>query len=236
MSWRTNRVVLLLRNVGRASGLNRHMAKLLGGEGYENRFQAEMLAAITPGSCVWDVGANVGLYSRQFSDIAGPTGRVFAFEPSPHNLRCLKEAVTSLENVTIVPVALGDREGVVAFEQGADALGATSRIVAGGAGKPSGKAIAVSLASGDHLIASGSVGIPNVIKIDTEGFELDVLRGLRQTLKNPSLRVLCIEVHFGLLEARGLPNAPADIEKLLAGAGFSIGWADASHIVATRVE
>jgi hypothetical protein len=87
-------------------------------------------------------------------------------------LRCLKEAVTSLENVTIVPVALGDREGVVAFEQGADALGATSRKVAGGAGKPSGKATAVSLASGDHLIASGS----------------------------------------------------------------SIGWADVSHIVATRVE
>jgi FkbM family methyltransferase len=234
MSWRTNRAVLLLRTVGRASGLNRQVAKLLG-RGYEDRFQAAMLAAIAPGSCVWDVGANVGLYTKRFSEITGPSGKVFAFEPSPSNLRRLKAAMTSLENVTMVPVALGEREGVAAFEQGTDPLGATSRIVEGVGGRAE-KTIAISLASGDHLIASGAVAAPNVIKIDTEGFELDVLRGLRQTLQHPSLRVLCIEVHFGLLEARGLANAPSDIEKLLAGTGFTLVWPDASHIVATKVK
>jgi hypothetical protein len=77
--------------------------------------------------------------------------------------------------------------------------------------------------------------MPNVIKIETEGFELDVLLGLRQTLQEKSLRTLCIEMHFGLLQERGLSNAPSDIEKLLVSSGFSLVWPDASHVVATRI-
>ena len=74
-----------------------------------------------------------------------------------------------------------------------------------------------------------------MIKIDTEGFEWDVLLGLRQTLQEKRLRMLCIEMHFGLLQERGLSNAPSDIEKLLVYSGFSLAWPDASHIVATRI-
>ena len=233
MSWRTNRAVILLRNLGRFLGLNRLLGSLLGRRGYETRFQEAMLAAIRPGDVVWDVGANVGLYSKTFSDIAGPSGKVFAYEPSPANLQRLNEAVGSLVNVTVVPVALGEREDVVMFEQGADPLGATSRIVDKADGGSKGQ-VEVRLSSGDGLVSSGMVISPNVIKIDTEGFELDVLRGLRATLQEKSLRVLCIEVHFRLLQERGLPNAPSDIEKLLGSSGFSLSWPDASHLVATR--
>jgi len=192
-----------------------------------------MLAAIRPGDVVWDVGANVGLYSRRFSDIAGPSGRVFAYEPSPANLERLNEAVGPLANVTVVPVALGENEDVVIFEQGVDPLGATSRIV-DKADRESERQVEIRLSSGDRLVSSGMVVSPNVIKIDTEGFELDVLRGLRATLQGKSLRVLCIEVHFRLLRERGLPNAPSDIEKLLVSSGFSLTWPDASHLVASR--
>ena len=86
MSWRTTRVVLLLRNLGRYLGLNPILGMLLGRGGYEDRFQIAMLKAIRQGDVVWDVGANVGLYSKLFSNIAGFSGKVFAFEPSPVNL------------------------------------------------------------------------------------------------------------------------------------------------------
>lgn len=234
MSWRTARAVLVLRNLGRTLGLNRLIASWLARENYEDRFQAVMLGAIRQGDVVWDVGANVGLYSRKFSDIAGPSGEVFAYEPSPANLQRLNAAVASLLNVTVIPVALGEHEGVVVLEQGNDSLGATSRIVE----KPdreSVRQVEIQLSSGDHLISSGAVTMPNVIKIDTEGFELDVLRGLRQTLQEKILRVLCIEMHFRLLQERGLPNAPSDIEKLLVSSGFSLTWPDASHLIATRI-
>jgi len=234
MSWRTNRTVLLFRNVGRVIGLNRPLGHLLGGRDYENRFQAAMLGAIRQGDVVWDVGANVGLYSQKFSDIAGASGKVFAYEPSPVNLRRLKEAVASRGNVTVVPVALGERDGVVAFMQGNDSLGATSRIIDKSLGALD-RQVEIQLWSGDRLVSSGAVAVPNVIKIDTEGFELDVLRGLRQTLQEKRLRMLCIEVHFGLLQERGLSNAPSDIEKLLVSSGFTLDWPDASHVVATRI-
>lgn len=237
MSWRTSQTVLVLRNIGRTLGLNRLVASFLGAGGYEDRFQATMLGAIRLGDVVWDVGANVGLYSRKFSDIAGSTGKVFAYEPSPANLQRLNLAVASLANVTVVPVALGAREEVVVFEQGKDPLGATSRIVGtmDKSAKESAGQVDIQLTSGDRLVSSGAVAIPNVIKIDTEGFELDVLLGLRQTLLEKRLRALCIEMHFGLLQERGLSNAPADIEKLLVSSGFSLAWPDASHIVATRI-
>jgi len=234
MSWRTNWAVLRLRNLGRALGLNRLLGSLLGGRGYEDRFQAAMLGAIRQGDIVWDVGANVGLYCKKFSAIAGSSGKVFAFEPSPANLERLNAAVASLANVTVVPVALGDREDVVVIEQGNDPLGATSRIV-GNANRDSERQFEIQLSSGDRLVSSGAVASPNVIKIDTEGFELDVLLGLRKTLQEKILRLLCIEMHFGLLQERGLSNAPSDIEKMLVSSGFTLAWPDASHIVATRL-
>ncbi len=234
MSWRTSPAVLLLRNLGRAVGLTRLLGSLLARQGYEDRFQAAMIGAVCEGDVVWDVGANVGLYSRKFSDSVGPSGKVFAFEPSPANLRRLNDAVASLGNVIVVPMALGAREDTVAFEQGNDPLGATSRVVDAAGQKTEGQ-VEIQLYTGDKLVSCGMVATPNIIKIDTEGFELDVLLGLRETLQRKGLRLLCIEVRFGLLEERGLRNAPSDIEKLLVSSGFAPSWADASHIVASRI-
>lgn len=234
MSWRTNRAVLALRTLGRALGLNSRLATLLWGRNYEDRFQVAMLRAIREGDVVWDVGANVGFYAKKFSDIAGSSGKVFAYEPSPTNLQRLHEAVASLRNVTVVPLALGEREDVLVLEQGNDPLGATSRIIDKTI-EESERQITIQVSSGDQLISSGVVLIPNIIKIDTEGYELDVLHGLTETLRQKELRTLCIEVHFGLLKERGLPNASSDIEKLLVHSGFALAWPDASHVVATRI-
>jgi hypothetical protein len=77
--------VLRLRNLGRALGVNRLLGTLLGRRGYQDRFQAAMLGAIRSGDIVWDVwdvGANIGLYSKKFSAITGSTRKMFAYEPS----------------------------------------------------------------------------------------------------------------------------------------------------------
>jgi FkbM family methyltransferase len=214
-------------------GLNRFLLKKLSPAQYEQHFEGQILAAIQPGDCVWDVGANVGFYSKKFSQLAGPMGRVYAFEPSPINLGRLRQAVGALANVTLLPLALGNREDRVSFEQGADELGATSRVTTpAGPTAPSGTL--VELTTGDKVIASGQAASPQVIKIDTEGFELDVLQGLGKGLLEQNLRVLCVEVHFALLKERGFSNAPAQIEGLLESSGFRVDWSDFSHIVAVR--
>lgn len=236
MSWRSHPIVVALRSVGRKLGINRLLANVASSSSYEHRFRRRLLGSIRPGDCVWDVGANVGFYTKRFASLVGEHGRVVAFEPSPDSAADLRRAVDERRNVAILPVALGDSKSTVPFRKGEDELSATSRIVEprAEATETSESLVRVEMARGDELIRSERACHPNVVKIDTEGYELDVLRGLSGIMESPSLRTVCVEVHFSLLEERGLRNAPASIERLLRTAGFRCEWADSSHIVATR--
>jgi hypothetical protein len=74
-------------------------------------------AAVGPGSTVLDIGANAGYHSALFAHRCGPTGKVFAFEPVEYNLRKLRLlcALNRLDNIAIVPCALGAEDGRVEF-------------------------------------------------------------------------------------------------------------------------
>lgn len=74
MSWYTSDTILAARRIGRSLGLNRRIAAWLNGSGYETRYERAFLAALAHGDCVWDVGANVGHYSRLFADRVGSSG------------------------------------------------------------------------------------------------------------------------------------------------------------------
>lgn len=229
MSWRTSRSILLARSVGRKLGINKRIAALVNGVGYEARYDRAFLSALKPGDSVWDVGANVGYYTRQFAEKVGAGGMVFGFEPSPSNFEKLKTATGTMPNVTVVNYGLGSETATLSLMQGADELGATSRIVEAGEG-----AINIDIRRGADLIETNQVAPPNAIKIDVEGFELEVLHGMGLTLGARSLRAVGIEVHFSLLTERGMENAPKQIEDLLLLHGFHVSWPDASHIVALR--
>ena len=237
MSWQTNPACIVLRTLFRRLGLKRILYKLQRLKGtaleYERSFEERLMGAIRPGDCVWDVGANVGYYSLKFNIAANSGGKVVAFEPSPLNRHRLEEALAGCRSVDIRPEALGSASDWANFAQGTDDLGATSRVVPKNSGE---EKITVQVERGDALIKSGIVPTPNVIKIDTEGFELEVLLGLENTLMNPALHTVAIEVHFQLLAESGQPGAPAEIEKRLRLAGFTINWTDASHIVARRLD
>jgi FkbM family methyltransferase len=147
-------------------------------------------------------------------------------------LQRLNDTVAPMSNVMVMPVGLGDREGIALFEQGDDSLGASSKIVDKRGEQLGGSSVRFLV--GDDVVGSVAIACTNVIKIDTEGYELNVLRGLTQTLQRRQVRAVCVEVHFGILKERRLPSAPADIEQLLQSSGFSVTWSDPSHIVATR--
>lgn len=229
MSWRTNGFVLALRNFGRTFGLNRWIASCLLGKGYETRYDNSFSGTLRLGDCVWDVGANVGYYTQLFSDRVGAQGAVFAFEPSPVNFKRLSAACVTLNNVILLHTGLGRENGTLRLQQGADDLGATSRIVDSGSG-----GVVVSIRSGLSLIKMNDAPLPNAIKIDVEGFEYEVLEGIGEYLKQPDLRVIGIEVHFGILKERGVPLVPQQIEEMLLNNGFSVSWPDSSHILAVR--
>jgi FkbM family methyltransferase len=229
-------LLILLRTLGRNLGLNPYLARLWQPGGYENAFCSSLLGSVRPGDVVWDVGANEGYYSIQFAHRVGLGGKVYAFEPSPVNFRRLQEACGSLPNVVTLCVGLGDRRAMVTLEQGDDPRGATSRVLASETvlDKPFRSRFEIELWAGDELVELGTADMPNVIKIDVEGFEVEVLSGMRQVLADPRVRAVGLEVHFGLLGERGRPQAPRTLEALLDELGFDVAWADFSHILASR--
>ena len=137
-----------------------------------------------------------------------------AIEPFPATAARLRAELTGVETVTVLPVALGAETGTVSMREGDDELGATNRIVEGGAGES--KVIRVDIATGDSIFSRGLAAAPAIIKIDTEGFELDVLNGMQEILNRATLRAVFIEVHFAILAERGLSAAPGRIERLLS--------------------
>ncbi len=230
MSLQTNSFVQIVRNIGRSLGVNKLVASyLVSGKGYEARYDDAFLAEIHDKDIVWDVGANIGYYTKKFVEKVGVDGAVFAFEPSPINFNNLTKACQSLETVTLRNFALGKEAGTLRFQQGDDDIGATSRIVPDNV-----EGVDIEVCSGAGLIKEFAFAIPNVIKIDVEGFELEVLEGMANYLNSREIRTIGVEIHFGLLKQRGLINAPGQIEAMLIEAGFKISWPDSSHLLAVR--
>ena len=195
---------------------------------YEAQFDRAIVEAVRPGDVVWDVGANVGLYTTRLSQLVGGSGRVIAFEPSPACFAKLQRATAACANVSLLQSALSDRAGEASLSITDDPT--TGSLFAASAAQT----VRVPVAVGDELIAQGSAPVPAVLKIDVEGFEEEVLRGLSTTLQDARCRAVLCEVHFGILDARGQRQAPARIAQQLRECGFSTRWVDSSHLAATR--
>lgn len=200
--------------------------------GYEAHFDTALLAHIQPCDVVWDIGANLGLYTEKFLQKVGSGGAVVAFEPVADCFAVLRAKFSGKPNVTLEPLALSSSNGMGTMRLAADPLGATHQLTddphaGSGAGAP------VTIVTADSYVARSRI-VPNIIKIDVEGFEYEVFKGMKGLLAEPSLRGLFCEMHFALLESRGQMFAPVEIERLLTQAGFAVTYTDSSHIQAIR--
>lgn len=178
------------------------------------------VATILPGDVVWDVGANVGLFSFAASGLAGPQGKIFAVEPDVELVRLLRRSAALRETgkapVHVIPVAVTSSMAISDFCIAARAR--SSNYLAGyGATQAGGvreqqKVMSVPL---DWLLTM--LPPPNVLKIDTEGAELEVLRGGRELLAQHRPKIIC--------EVAG--ENSAELSKLLFGYGYELF--DAEH-------
>ena len=189
----------------------------------EKRVNSNIIDLTRPGDVVWDVGANIGVYTRLFLDRVGTGGHVVAVEPVPSNAAILRNLGPS-ERLTVVEGALASSDGEMPLVVSGKS-GETSSI----GGGPD--ALTVRVARGDTLIDEG-VPRPQIVKIDVEGFEGDVLDGMSRVL--PAVRSVIIEVHFTAMARRGRPAEPLRLLRLLHDCGFGARWVDPSHLVATR--
>lgn len=185
---------------------------------HEGFYEPEVLEALRPflgeGAVLWDIGANFGLQAISAACLA-PATRVFAFEPNPATFtRLQNHARLNQVDVSVQPMALGEREGEASLYVNDDGNSGMSSLMHASTGP----ATTVRVVRGDTLIDAGKIPAPTAIKLDVEGGEEFVLRGLGRHLTSPTLRAVVYETNAQLLER---PAACAATRELIA-AGFKI--------------
>jgi FkbM family methyltransferase len=180
---------------------------------YEREKYEAFSKTLHPGMVVYDIGANVGIYTVLACRSVGPTGRVFAFEPATMNLFYMNENIRANRflNCQVVPKAVGDEDGTVRFEFNESCLGKVS---------PDGL-VQVPSTSLDSFWSLGNP-LPQLVKIDVEGAEYDVLKG--------GLRVLFKAKPTIFLATHG--QKVRDCCQMLEELGYSLQYLAADEIVA----
>lgn len=145
----------------------------------------------TSGSVVFDIGANVGFFTVLAARLVGPDGHVVAFEPVPSNAEYVRRnaRLNDMENIAVVEKAVSDATGhgdlVLASYSGGAALSIADTP------PDATESVTVPLTTIDEAVETGAVPPPGIVKIDVEGAELEVLRGMESTLRHHRPTIIC---------------------------------------------
>jgi FkbM family methyltransferase len=136
--------------------------------------QTALARFVRPGMTLYDVGASAGFYTLFFSRLAGPTGKVYAFEPFASGARFLLDHVrlNRLRNVRVLQAAVSDRVGMQGFTTDCG-------LTMNGLCETDDALLQVPTVCLDRL----DLPPPDLIKMDVEGGEAAALRGARETLR-----------------------------------------------------
>lgn len=139
-----------------------------------------------------DVGCNIGVISTFASRLVGPGGAIISFEPEPELYRRLLEnlALNGSDNVHPFPLAMGSASGRAKLYPCSPNKGHTS-LVRPNSVEP--EAEEVEVGTLDEFIALHNVPGVRMVKIDVEGWELEVLKGARRLFSGRDAPILSIE-------------------------------------------
>jgi FkbM family methyltransferase len=145
---------------------------------------------LRPGARVFDIGAHQAVVAAILARIVGEGGQVIAIEPNPHNHAVALEnkRLNGLEQLEIVQAGAAAKAGTMVFDR---RLNSTVE-----RGTGNWERVEVPAVTVDSL--TETYGVPDVVFIDVEGFEVDVLEGSRKTLESTPDVYVEMHVKHGL--------------------------------------
>ena len=188
----------------------------------------EWIATIGRDEVLFDVGANVGMYTIWAAVTRG--AQVYAFEAESQNYALLNRNILLnhlKDRVKAYCVGLFDKPGLTDLYMTGMMGGGSSHSV-GDALDYQHEPMTVGFQQGcvafrvDDLVSNGWLPVPNHIKIDVDGIEPKIIAGASQTLKEAGVKSLLIEVNPGLADHRemvrtlnemGFRHDPAQVER-----------------------
>lgn len=154
---------------------------------------------LSTNNIVFDVGANVGYFSLLFSRLVGKGGKIYAFEPAnfPFNLLKKNKKINSLNWLEIYNVCLGEEECNIELnvgKPGFEVYNSIGSIIHPSADPSFFKEETVRMIRGDVFIDEKQILNIDLMKIDVEGAELLVLKGLKNSFKNHIIDTVVLEL------------------------------------------
>jgi FkbM family methyltransferase len=174
---------------------------------------------VTAGSVVWDVGANVGLFSFSAAALAGRSGSVLPIEPDlwlaqvlTRSARGIQKSGADAAPVAVLPAAVSEANGISQLQIAERARAANHLIEADGSSQSGGSRNLQQTATLTLDFLLDYFPPPTVLKIDAEGAELKTLRGASKLLRAVRPVIWC-EV---------APENAVSVAELLREAGYQI--------------
>jgi len=186
--------------------------------------QEALRRLLGPGDVFYDIGANVGFFTLVGARLVGPQGRVVAFEPVPWCARAVKRNIelNGFEHAQIQQRAVGAADGNARLLVVGEA--SWSHLESTGRHADVRDEIDVEVVCIDSLVGAGTIPPPDVLKIDTEGAELQVVEGARETIARHRPAIVC-ELHdtnaafVALMDELGYSATNLDGPAAVLGAG-----------------
>ena len=175
----------------------------------------EQLKAVEKAEIIFDIGANVGNYAEKYSNF--PDSNVFCFEPCKDTFDKLYNRLGYKTNVTLTNSALGNKQekkllniyphsGLNSFLESNGVISKESQICP--------------VDTVDNFCKKRGIKQIDIMKIDVEGYEMQVLKGAKSMLGNNNIKLIYIEGHFNLAY-RKYTSSCYDIGKLLLSYDFN---------------
>jgi FkbM family methyltransferase len=149
---------------------------------------------IKKGDIIIDIGANIGYYVLLESRLVGKKGKIYAIEPVPQNVEILKKNIklNKYTNIEISQLAMGDKneEGVI-YVSGE--RNKSSMIFLGSSSNDFIETAKVKVMTLDEFLENKPY--PNFIRMDVEGYEYEIIKGMEKTLGANKPLKLFMEIH-----------------------------------------
>jgi len=138
-----------------------------------------------------DIGANIGYYSTLISQVAGENGLILALEPDPESYKYLDKTINSfkIRNVLPLPIAASDIKQKLPLFISKDNRG-DNRLYQNDQLR---EEIEVDCLTIDELLEGNNLKTLDFIKIDVQGYEPKVFKGMKKVIKNSEKLILLTE-------------------------------------------
>lgn len=179
---------------------------------------------------IYDIGASLGFYSLLAARMAGPGGKVYAFEPLPRNVECIRHNISlnGMENIILcIPKAVRDKSSKAVYREPKrdDWCRFVDIDYFPEDDDKDRSGLMVEAVSLDEFVFQEGYAAPKLIKIDVEGAEGKVLSGARRLLKEFKPFVIC-ELHC--------PESAIQVYEELIHLGYKIGDLKGREIINIR--